>query len=89
LEPLRTITAARAVVLGGGHSVIAMAFESSWHPRSDSMARVVFHAAVWLSFFLLFFSLFALKKALPKQKKKLFSSYCFGISDLVLFFVIV
>jgi hypothetical protein len=69
LEPLRTITAARAVVLGGGHSVIVMAFESSWHPRSDSMARVVFHAAVWLSFFLFFFSLFALKKALPKQKK--------------------
>jgi hypothetical protein len=26
---------------------------------------------------------------LPKQKKKLLSSYCFGISDLVLFFVIV
>jgi hypothetical protein len=89
LEPLLTITAARVVVLGGGHSVIAMAFESSWHPRSYSMARVVFHATVWLSFFLLLFSLFALKKALPKQKKKLLSSYCFGISDLVLFFVFV
>jgi hypothetical protein len=89
LEPLLTITAARAVVLGGGHSVIAMAFESSWHPCSDSMARVVFHAAVWLFFFSSLFLCLCLEKGIAQAKKTLLSSYCFGISDLVLFFVFV
>lgn len=40
-------------------------------------------------FFSSFFLSLCLEKGIAQAKKKLLSSYCFGISDLVLFFVIV